>query len=345
MKQPVVELGISLGWSHREPAERMIQLVRDAERAGISACWVIDSQLAMRDAFTLLALLSRETNSIRLGPGVTNLITRHPSVVANSLLTLRSLAPGRVLVGIGAGDSAVYPLGLKPQSIEGLRESVAALRALLAGEALDGPAGPIRLAGAEGPAEPVYLAASQPRMLHLAGAIADGVIIMGPADPEVQRAQMDAVDGGAAEAGRSPEDVFRDVWVTMAMDGEERGVDAVRSWASAQARWLGKWRELPVGLRRFEGEMRAAADTYDFERHLSLSAGHAGVVSDELATALAVAGSVAECAQRIEQMVEVGVDRITISLLSGGRERRLRDLLSVWEAVEGASTVGKGGLR
>jgi 5,10-methylenetetrahydromethanopterin reductase len=323
----------------------MIQLVRDAEQAGISACWVIDSQLAMRDAFALLTLLSRETNSIRLGPGVTNLITRHPSVVANLLLTLRSLAPTRILAGIGAGDSAVYPLGLKPQSIERLRESIGAMRALLAGEAIAGPAGPIRLAGAEGPAEPIFLAASQPRMLHLAGAIADGVIIMGPADPEVQRAQFEDVDRGATEAGRSPEDVFRDVWITMAVDGEERGVDAVRSWASAQARWLNKWQNLPTGLRHFQDEMKAAADTYDFERHLSVSAGHAGVVSDELATALAVAGSVSECAQRIEQIIEVGADRVTVSLLSGGRERRLRDLLSVWELVQGAQPAGAGGLR
>jgi 5,10-methylenetetrahydromethanopterin reductase len=299
----------------------------------------------MRDAFALLTLLSRETNSIRLGPGVTNLITRHPSVVANLLLTLRSLAPTRILAGIGAGDSAVYPLGLKPQSIERLRESIGAMRALLAGEAIAGLAGPIRLAGAEGPAEPIFLAASQPRMLHLAGAIADGVIIMGPADPEVQRAQFEDVDRGATEAGRSPEDVFRDVWITMAVDGEERGVDAVRSWASAQARWLNKWQNLPTGLRQFQDEMRAAADTYDFERHLSVSAGHAGVVSDELATALAVAGSVAECAQRIEQIIEVGADRVTVSLLSGGRERRLRDLLSVWELVQGAQPAGAGGLR
>jgi 5,10-methylenetetrahydromethanopterin reductase len=258
---------------------------------------------------------------------------------------LRSLAPTRILAGIGAGDSAVYPLGLKPQSIERLRESIGAMRALLAGEAIAGPAGPIRLAGAEGPAEPIFLAASQPRMLHLAGAIADGVIIMGPADPEVQRAQFEDVDRGATEAGRSPEDVFRDVWITMAVDGEERGVDAVRSWASAQARWLNKWQNLPTGLRHFQDEMRAAADTYDFERHLSVSAGHAGVVSDELATALAVAGSVAECAQRIEQIIEVGADRVTVSLLSGGRERRLRDLLSVWELVQGAQPAGAGGLR
>jgi 5,10-methylenetetrahydromethanopterin reductase len=336
----VTELGISLGWSHREPAGRMIKLVQEAEAGGVAACWVIDSQLAMRDAFSLLTLLANETTTIRLGPGVTNLVTRHPTVVANALLTLRSLAPGRVMAGIGAGDSAVYSIGLKPQPIAVLREGISALRSLLSGEAVD--PGKVRLAGAEGPAEPIYLAASQPRMLHLAGAVADGVIVMGPAHPEMLHAQMELVDRGAAEAGRPPGEVFRDVWVTMAVDGEERGVDAVRSWASAQARWLAKWENLPAGLERFDEEMARAADAYDFQEHLSLSAEHAGVISDDLAASLAVAGDVDECARRISDIVDLGADRITIALLSGGRDRRLLDLLEVWETVHGASAATRG---
>jgi 5,10-methylenetetrahydromethanopterin reductase len=338
----MTELGISLGWSHRESADRIISLVQESESAGVDVCWVIDSQLAMRDTFVVLGLLARETTSIRLGPGVTNLVTRHPTVVANSLVTLRSLAPGRVLAGVGAGDSAVYPLGLKPQSVDRLGEGIGNLRALLAGETIEGPNGEVRLSGVEGPPEPIFLAASQPRMLQLAGAVADGVIIMGPADPEVLHAQMEHVDRGAAEAGRSAGEVVRDVWVTMAVDGEERGVDAVRSWASAQARWLTKWAQLPPGLLRFEEEMKQAAETYDFQRHLSVSARHAGVVSDELATALAVAGDVEQCAARVREVVDVGADRVTVSLLSGGRERRLEDLLAVWQAANTASAAQGG---
>jgi 5,10-methylenetetrahydromethanopterin reductase len=338
----MTELGISLGWSHRESADRITSLVQEAESAGVGVCWVIDSQLAMRDAFVVLGLLARETTSIRLGPGVTNLVTRHPTVVANSLVTLRSLAPGRVLAGVGAGDSAVYPLGLKPQSVDRLGEGIGNLRALLAGETIEGPNDEVRLSGVEGPPEPIFLAASQPRMLQLAGAVADGVIIMGPSDPEVLRAQMEHVDRGAAEAGRSAGEVVRDIWVTMAVDGDEPGVDAVRSWASAQARWLSKWQELPSGLLRFEAEMQQAAETYDFERHLSVSAQHAAVVSDELATALAVAGNVDECAARIRQIIDVGADRVTVSLLSGGRERRLQDLLAVWEEANMAQPSQMG---
>lgn len=341
----MTELGISLGWSHREPVDRMIRLVQEAESAGVASCWVIDSQLAMRDAFSLLTLLARETGRIHLGPGVTNLVTRHPTVIANALVTLRSLAPGRILAGIGAGDSAVFPIGLKPQPVDQLREGIEGLRALLAGEATDGSPGQVRIAGAEGPAEPIFLAASQPRMLHLAGAAADGAIIMGPAHRDIQQSQMQQIDQGATEAGRAPDEVFRDVWVTMAVDGEEPGVDAVRSWASAQARWMSKWEHLPPSLRPYERELRQAADTYDFEQHLSLSAGHAAVVSDDLAVSLAVVGNVEECARRIREIVDLGADRVTVSLLSGGRERRLHDLLAVWEAAEmSARASSPGGL-
>jgi hypothetical protein len=88
--------------------------------------------------------------------------------------------------------------------------------------------------------------------------------------------------------------------------------------------------------------MQRAAETYDFERHLSVSAEHATVVSNELAAALAVAGDVEECASRIKQIIDVGADRVTVSLLSGGRERRLQDLLAVWEGANTASAIRRG---
>lgn len=336
----MTDLGISLGWSHREPVDRIISLVKQAESRGVSACWVIDSQLAMRDAYALLALCAHQTSQIQLGPGVTNLVTRHETVVANFLVTLRTMAPERILVGIGAGDSAVYSIGSQPQRMNDLERGISRLRSLLAGTPTEGDG--IRLAGNNGPAEQIFLAASQPRMLRLAGAIADGVIIMGPADVEVLRAQMGYVDEGALGSGREPGQVFRDVWVTMAVDGEEPGLDAVRSWASAQARWLNKWKELPVSFRRFEAEMQAAAEAYDFDRHLSISARHADVVTDELASALAVTGGVEQCASRLRALAALGADRITVSLLSGGRERRLDDLLRVWSAADLLAGAAEG---
>jgi len=325
----MTELGLSLGLSPREAVGRFVELIRRAEDGGVSAAWVVDSQLAMKDAYMALALAAHETSSLQVGPGVTNGVTRHETVIANAMATLASIAPGRVLVGFGAGDSAVFPLGRKPLTIRETGQAVTRLRGLLAGEPVDGPAGDVRLSFRPEPTPPVYLAASQPRMLRLAGEVADGVIIMGPSDPDTVRMQIAAVDEGARAAGREPSAVARDLWVTIAVGGD-RAVEDVKSWASAQARWLARWAEVPTSLERFRSEMDAAAAGYDFATHLARRADHAGTVSDEFARVLAVAGNERECLSRLTELVELGLDRLTLTLLSGGRERRLDDLTRLW---------------
>ncbi len=326
-------LGISIGWSYREPLDRIVGLVRHAERNDVGACWVIDSQMAMRDAFALLPHLAVATDRILIGPGVTNLVTRHETVIANSLSTLAAIAPGRVLAGLGAGDSAVFPIGLKPQNVADLRTGIRRLRILLAGEMVEGPDRPYSIGGSPSESPPIYLAASQPRMLELAGAIADGVIVMGPANAQVWATQMDHIDRGAISSGRNPSTVTRDVWVTMAVG--VGALDSVRSWAAAQARWMARWKTIPESLRQFEPEMTHSAERYDFGKHLSLSADHPESVSDALAAEMAVVGSPAECADRLSALTALEPDRITFALLSGGRERRLEDTLEVWERLVG----------
>jgi 5,10-methylenetetrahydromethanopterin reductase len=168
-------------------------------------------------------------------------------------------------------------------------------------------------------------------MLELAGALADGVIVMGPADPGVWESQMRQIDQGASSAGRDPATLVRDVWVTMAVGDD--AIDSVRSWASAQARWLARWRTLPESLQRFEAEMQESAASYDFAQHLSRTATHPRAVSDGLAASLAVVGSPAQCAQRLEPLLALQPDRITFPLISGGRSRRLEEIGEVWDRI------------
>jgi 5,10-methylenetetrahydromethanopterin reductase len=335
----VTELGISLGLSPRESIDRFVGLLRSAEEQGVDAAWIIDSQMAMKDAYMALAVSARETERLQLGPGVTNLVVRDETVVANAMATLASIAPGRVNVGVGSGDSAVFPLGRKPLKVDECREALPRLRALLRGEAIEGRAGELKLAFTPEPTPPLYFAGSQPRMLQTAGAVADGVIIMGPADPDSVRAQLAHVDAGARAAGREPSDIVRDLSVTISIDDDPvKATNDVKSWGSAQARWLNTWKELPQSLERFRPECEHAAATYDFGEHLSLHADHAGTVSDEFAKVLAVAGDARECEERLAGLIATGVDRLTLTLLSGGRERRLADIAAVWKSLA-AQTV------
>lgn len=336
------QIGLSLGLSPREPMERLVGLAQEAERSGYGHLWVVDSQMAMKDATVALAVVARETSRLEVGPGVTNLVTRHETVVANSMATLADMAPGRLNVGVGAGDSAVFPIGRKPMTIGECRTGIERLRRLLRGEAVEGPSSELQLSFAASPPPPVYFAASQPRMLRLAGEVADGVIIMGPSDPDTVRMQMAHVDDGAASAGRNPSDIVRDLWVTLSVGVGPDPVNDVKSWASAQARWLTTWKEVPESLERYRAEMDEAARTYDFGDHLSLAAGHASTISDDFARVLAVAGPPEDCATRLAALLDAGPDRLTVTLLSGGRERRLAEIAEVWKMVGDRRAVTGG---
>jgi 5,10-methylenetetrahydromethanopterin reductase len=299
-------------------------LAQQAEAAGFDAIWVIDSQLIMKDAYLTLALCAQNTRRLKLGTGVTNPLTRHPTVIANAFAGLRELSDGRALLGLGAGDSAVFALGMRPAPLTSLETTIQMIRTLHAGGEVEVQGRRIRLATANG-LVPIYLAASQPKTLALAGRLADGVIVMGPADPAFAADQLATIRHAAASAGRPAGEPFIDLWATVSVQADrQRALDDVRSWASSQARWLNRFAALPPSLERFRDELRAAEQAYDFQEHLSLRADHRGAVSDALADALAIAGDAAACAERLRALQALGPQRLTLTLLSGGREARLR---------------------
>jgi len=155
-------------------ADRVAAAAAHAEAAGFDSVWVPDSQLLWRDTFVALALAAASTSRITLATGVTNLVTRHVTVVASAARTVQELAPGRFTLALGAGRSAADMAGVAPTPTRELGESLRALRALLSGE----PWSPQRLTGAAG-ACPVYLGAGGPRNVRLACAEADGLILAG----------------------------------------------------------------------------------------------------------------------------------------------------------------------
>ena len=229
-------ISISIGISPRESLADWTRFTGELEQRGVDELWLIDSQLAMKDAYIGLALAAAQTESMRLGTGVSNLITRHPTVTANAIAAIAELSDGRALLGLGAGDSAVYGLGERPSKVAEVEEGLEFF-----GAVLDGREGTWQGRGytlaQEVPRTPVYLAVSQPRMCRLAGRLADGVIVMGPAQPDLLATQLGWISEGIEEAGRSRSDVRVCFIATLsARDDREAALADVRSWASAQAR-------------------------------------------------------------------------------------------------------------
>src|SRR5919204_473984 len=170
-----VDVSLDLGIVAREPALDVIELCVEAEERGFGGLWVADSQAIFRDAFAILAVAAARTQRILLSTGVTNPVTRHPAVLAGSFATLDELAPGRVVLTLGRGESAVFTIGRRPATTSRLEQSVHALRALLAGETVSWDGGEARLTWPTRPV-PIYLAASGPRTLRLAGRIAGSAL-------------------------------------------------------------------------------------------------------------------------------------------------------------------------
>jgi 5,10-methylenetetrahydromethanopterin reductase len=185
------------------PTGRLLALVREAERDGLDQVWFPDSQLLWRDVFAVAAASAAATTRITLGTAVTNLVTRHPSVLASAARTVAELAPGRFVLGVGVGNSSVVPIGRRPASSELLRGGIGTIRELLTGGAVDFGEGavsrlrdPVRV--------PILLAASGPRNLRLAGEIADGAILLAGVSPEPLAAAIARVREGAAGRGPVP---------------------------------------------------------------------------------------------------------------------------------------------
>ncbi len=322
-----MKVGLSLGISQREPIAHNVEVVQYAEEVGFDSVWIADVQLSMKDCFTALALCAANTSTIQLGTGVTNPITRHPSIIANTFTALNEVSNGRALVGLGTGWTGVYPIGLKPATIKQLEESVITIRKLCSGEEAEGgEKGPYRMVTATGPI-PIYIAANQPRMLQLCGRVADGVILMGGANEEFTNWQIDHVRRGAEEVGRSMDEIKLHLWAAISVsDDRDQARDDVSHWVASQAETFHKWRQLPEFLHPFKADFESASKAYDRLEHMSQHAGHKGTVSPELIDYLAFVGTSDECLARIRSFEKLGLDGVTLAFRAGGRKQRMDTL-------------------
>ena len=207
-----------------EPLQKMIHLAKVSEESGYSHIWVGDSHLIWREAYVNMTAMMLNTTKVKFGTGVTNPLTRHPSVLASAYASLEEYAPGRTIVGIGLGDSSVETMGLKPSTLANFEKSLEQMRALFEGKEAQLPSGKIHLLHPCKGKVPIYVAASGPKSARLAGEYGDGWIGGAP-DLENQELQ-DAFREGAAAAGKDPDTMPRIAAHFVVVGGEEEAAYA-----------------------------------------------------------------------------------------------------------------------
>jgi 5,10-methylenetetrahydromethanopterin reductase len=277
--------------------------VKRAEALGWDAALQPDSQLRRRDTYVLLAAAARATARITLGPLLANPVNRHPSVTASSIATIDELAPGRVLLGWGVGDTAVRLAGLRPARVKELEDSTRLMRALLDGREVE--------VGAERPARlphhrpvPIWIAAGGPRTLRMAGGVADGVFIRVGTHPANIKTAVDAIHAGAREAGRDPAAVrLGAVFHTVFLDDAARALRMAKSMAAGYYEYSPALFD-PPGLRwngpdpeRLKHEHQVWPD-FHHARDLDASGRVVDFLPEAAADAFALRGNAAEVADR-----------------------------------------------
>ncbi len=319
-----------------------LESVRAAEEAGYARAWLVDSQMLWQDVWVYMTHGLAATERIQFGVGVSNPVTRHFTVSASAAATLASLHPGRVVLGLGRGDSAVRTLGLKQFPTAKLVEVVSQVRELTAGRDVDLDGARVRIRWAEGDGVPIAMAATGPRNLRLAGRLADIAMLQVGVHPESVRWAIEQVRAGAVEAGRDPDSVeialFCGLWVSDDL-AEARGETR---WAAACAAnhlddvmRRNPEHGMPEVLYRV---VLARTQHYDYYAgHLDPGAEHTGYLTDDLVDTFAINGPAGRCLERIRDLEALGVSEISTAYLNGRLEQLRRVGREIVPALSGVA--------
>ncbi|MDQ6711205.1 MAG: TIGR03842 family LLM class F420-dependent oxidoreductase [Candidatus Dormibacteraeota bacterium] len=299
------------------PPSRWVDLTRLAEANGFEYAWLFDSHVLWQEVYPIFTLMAAATRHIKIGPCVTNPGTRDPTVTASALATLNGISGGRMVMGIGRGDSSRRVLGQKPVTVERMEADCRLIRDLAAGREVSYPDGvkiQIKWAVHE---LPIWVAGYGPKALRAAGRVADGVIIQ-LADPAIIRWCLQFVREGAEEAGRRFEDIEVQA-AAPAFVSDDLNV------AREQVRWFPALVSNHVVdlLKRYDAQdlpkaltdYIAARDHYDYSEHAKRGAAHADFVPDEVIDRFCVIGTVEQSRRRIEELIDAGVTQFNLYLM------------------------------
>jgi len=312
--------------------ERIVGLTRQAEAAGFDYGWIFDSHVLWLEPYPLLTLMATNTQRMRLGTCVTNPATRDLTVTASLFATLNLISGGRMELGIGRGDSSRRVLGKKPVSWSQLEASVAEFRDLTSGKEVQHEGQPTRLSWAKDSPR-VWIAGYGPKVLHMAGRVADGIILQF-ADPALIEWCLGFVKEGARAAGRDPGSIevmaAAPVWVSDDLNvGRERVrwfpalvsnhvMDLIRQYRPE---------DLPPALTSYVQDREG----YDYLHHCEVDSSNANFVSDEVVDRFASVGNAAAHRKKLLDLQKAGVTQFNIYLMCGDEEQTLetyqRDVL------------------
>jgi probable F420-dependent oxidoreductase len=319
-----MDIGVVL--QNDPPARTVVDLARKAEAAGFSHVWTFDSHVLWQEPFVIYSKILDETERVIVGPMVTNPGTRDWTVTASLFATLNEMYGNRTICGIGRGDSALRVLGLQPQTLTELRDSVRVIRGLANGERVAVRGRELQFAWAPESRLEVWVAAYGPKALALTGEVGDGYILQ-LADPDIAAWMIAAVRRAAEKAGRDPASIKFCV-AAPAYVGDDLAHQR------EQCRWFGGM----VGNHVADIVARYGSDGavpqvltdyikgrqgYDYAEHGRAGNTHTTFVPDEVVDRFCILGPVEHHLKRLNELRDLGADQFAVYLQHDAKEATL----------------------
>ncbi len=285
-----------------------------AESKGFEAIWQAESRL-VREATVPMAAFAAVTQHIKVGSGVVDCWSRNPARLAATFSTLDDLAPGRVILGIGAWwDPLAAKVGIdRARPIRAMREIVTTVRALLANETVTFHGDFVHLDGVEldyvyqerrAKDIPIYIGATGLQMMELTGEIADGVVLNYLVSPSYNAQAMEALARGAERAGRAVDDIDRPQLVVCSVHEDRQvALDMARQMVTqylGQQPHIMKASGVPQSLLDAVGEVLTWPATHEQVVEASK------LVPDDIVEMLTASGTPAEARAKVATYMEHG---------------------------------------
>ncbi|HLN87561.1 MAG TPA: LLM class flavin-dependent oxidoreductase [Candidatus Limnocylindrales bacterium] len=292
--------------------DQIHQRARRAEELGWDGIFLGESHLSSIDSFQTLASCAMITQRLLLGIAVTNIVFRHPTVIAGAAASLNEISKGRAIMGLGTGDGPVYSQGLKATKLQEFEAAIQMIRKLVRGERTTFPTGKVGIGFTINQPAPIYVSAEGPKGLQLAGRSADGVILGSGFDLSVYKWAKRKIGEGAAEAGRDEKDIkIIAAGMLCVNDDGNQARKIVRNRIANRAHHNFRFTFETVPAHELEGVKRFMAG-FDVMKPMEERV-EPDLVDDYLVRRFSIAGTPKECLERIEELEAAGVEHLMLT--------------------------------
>jgi 5,10-methylenetetrahydromethanopterin reductase len=306
----VINMRFGIEFVPSDPTLKIAYYAKLAEQQGFEYIWITD-HYNNRDVYSNLTVIALNTNNIKIGSGVTNSYTRNPAITASSIASIAEISGGRAVLGLGPGDKSTFDvMGIKwEKPLVTTKEAIQAIRSLHEGKKVYMDGETIKLAGARlafnAGKIPIYLGAQGPKMLELAGEIADGVLINAshPKDFEVAVKQ---IRKGVDKVGHDLSEVDITAYTCFSVDPDPvKAVNAakviVAFIVAGSSDIVLERHKIPIEAK---SQISAAIAKADFGTLMS------ELVTSQMIEAFAICGTPEDCMKSINDLEAIGVTQV-----------------------------------